>query len=317
MSELSNNRGRAYEYVCLEELCRAILEIRPAQIRKNSSYFAAQRAWATLSSEEQSTYRKSAKAAIPSIFKLEPTIIEDGSDMLELYIQPDDAGKKGDVRDIIIIRRNITWEIGLSIKHNHLAVKHSRLSANIDFGKEWFDISCSQTYRDAVTPIFDYLKKEKKKGTLFAELANKETDVYMPILNAFIEEIKYQYQKHPQIPTKMVEYLLSKYDFYKIISEDSQRLTLVQAYNTHGSLNKPTSKKEPEIQVPIAHLPSRIVDIDFKPGSNTTVELYLDGGWSFSFRIHNAERICNDSLKFDIQLIGVPAAIISINCIWS
>lgn len=34
----------------------------------------------------------------------------------------------GDVRDIVIKRKDIEWEVGLSIKHNHDAVKHSRLA---------------------------------------------------------------------------------------------------------------------------------------------------------------------------------------------
>lgn len=69
---------------------------------------------------------------------MEPRIVEDGDDVLELLIQQDSHGKEGDVRDILIVRRNITWKIGLSLKHNHFAVKHSRLSKNLDFGQSWF-----------------------------------------------------------------------------------------------------------------------------------------------------------------------------------
>ena len=47
-------------------------------------------------------------------------ILDDGDDELELKIQSDDKGKKGDVRDILIIRQGIEWEIGLSVKHNFL-----------------------------------------------------------------------------------------------------------------------------------------------------------------------------------------------------
>ena len=55
---------------------------------------------------------------------------------------------------------------------------------------------------------------------------------------------------------------------------------------------------------------------DFVPGKTNTVELYMDGGWQFSFRIHNAETYVKASLKFDIQIVGMPAAIITINCNW-
>ena len=49
---------------------------------------------------------------------------------------------------------------------------------------------------------------------------------------------------------------------------------------------------------------------------NNAMELYLDGGWQFSFRIHNASTKVESSLKFDIQIIGMPTTIISIDCRW-
>lgn len=55
---------------------------------------------------------------------------------------------------------------------------------------------------------------------------------------------------------------------------------------------------------------------DFKPNSTNTVELYMDGGWQFNFRIHNASTKVETSLKFDVQIVGIPATIISINCSW-
>ena len=50
-----------------------------------------------------------------------------------MKIQSDDKGKEGDVRDVRIIRRGIEWEIALSVKSNHFAVKHSRLSKKFRF----------------------------------------------------------------------------------------------------------------------------------------------------------------------------------------
>ena len=103
-----------------------------------------------------------------TIFDLEKLILEDGDDTLELLIQKDEAGKEGDVRDILIIRRDIQWEIGLSIKHNHFAVKHSRLAKSLDFGDKWYGIPCSEDYWEEVGPIFEYLDKEHTKNTTWA-----------------------------------------------------------------------------------------------------------------------------------------------------
>ncbi len=317
MSAISNNQGRAYEYICLRSLHEAINAIRPAQIIYNSSYDAALRAWNTMSTMEKNIYTQSAKSTIDTIFALEPNIIEVCEDALSLYIQTDQHGKAGDVRDIIIERKNIIWEIGLSIKHNHEAVKHCRLSNRNDFGEKWYGINCSPKYWDDVKPTFDFLAMEKSKGTLFENLPSKEDLVYVPLLTAFMNEVKSQVQKNSSIPRKLVEYLLSKYDFYKVISFDKQRLTTIQSFNMFGTLNQSSRVKEPDIKVPTIVLPQNLLYINFKPDSKTTVVMCFDNGWQFSFRIHNAEKTATPSLKFDVQIEGMPAAVnIKYNCKW-
>lgn len=95
-------------------------------------------------------------------------------------------------------------------------------------------------------------------------------------------------QLDSSVPQKMVEYLLGEFDFYKVISIDSKRITRIQSYNMHGQLNRASKTIKPQIHIPVACLPTRIVNLEFKPNSTNTVELYMDGGWQFSFRIHNA-----------------------------
>lgn len=69
-------------------------------------------------------------------------------------------------------------------------------------------------------------------------------------------------------------------------------------------------------EVALACLPTRIVNLEFKPNSMNTVELYTDGGWQFSSRIHNASTKVETGLKFDIHIVGMPTTIITINCSW-
>ena len=318
MSSKSNNQGRAYEFAYLNILHEEISKYRLSKIEKNSSYEAAEKAWNTLEESEKDMYKLSALAGANAILELEPLILDDGDDELELKIQADEKGKEGDVRDVLIIRRNIEWEIGLSVKHNHFAVKHSRLSKGLDFGEKWYGIKCSEEYWNDVKPIFDYLEQEKSKESKWKDLPNKEDDVYYPLLMAFKGELDRQNKLYSKdIPKLMVEYLLGEFDFYKVIGIDSKRITQVQSYNLRGTLNKEGVKRKRSIKLPIASLPTRIVSLEFKPGSKNTLELYLDRGWQFSFRIHNASSKVETSLKFDIQIIGMPTTIISIDCKWN
>ena len=317
MSKASNNQGRAYEFICLLSLNEAIKEIRPVRIIQNSSYKAAENAWNTLSTGEQQLFTFSAKSTIETIFAMEPHIVEVCDDVLNLYIQTDKHGEEADVRDIIIERKDIRWEIGLSIKHNHMAVKHSRIAKSLDFGSKWYEVPCSQTYWNDVKSTFNFLEIEKNKGTYFRDLKSKEDQVYVPLLNAFIKEISTQVAQNKQLPHRMVEYLLSKYDFYKVISIDSKRITTIQSFNMYGTLNTPSRVQQPAIRVPVVKLPTILLHIGFKPGSKTTVLMCFDNGWQFSFRIHNAKDVIETSLKFDIQIIGMPADInIKYNCNW-
>lgn len=55
MSEKSNNQGRAYEFSYLTTLFEEISKVRPAKIEKNSSFYAAERAWNTLTDSGKTT----------------------------------------------------------------------------------------------------------------------------------------------------------------------------------------------------------------------------------------------------------------------
>ena len=317
MSDLSNNQGRAYEYICLLTLSEEINKIRKAEIKENSAYRAAEHAWSLMPDGFKSILSSSASAVVSTIFDMEPMIIEDCDDILILKIQTDNEGKDGDVRDIVIARKDVQWEIGLSLKHNHFAVKHSRLAKGLDFGKKWFGIPCSEQYWNDIKPIFDYLTLQKSDKKNWSDLPTKDTTVYVPLLQAFMDELNRSNALDSTVPKKMVEYLLGEFDFYKVISIDSKRITRIQSYNMHGQLNRASRTIKPQIQIPVASLPTRIVKLEFKTNSTNTVELYMDGGWQFSFRIHNASTKVETSLKFDIQIVGMPTTIITINCSWN
>lgn len=60
----------------------------------------------------------------------------------------------------------------------------------------------------------------------------------------------------------------------------------------------------------------KIRSMGFKQGSKTTVQIYMDNDWAFSFRIHSASTRVQPSLKFDIQFISIPASVLNVECNW-
>lgn len=317
MSTKSNDQGRAYEFAYLTTLQEEISKYRNSEIDKNSGYRSAKKAWNTLSDQEKVIYKTSALAGVREILSLEPTLFDSEKGKLRLKIQTDDEGVAGDVRDVLICDDNTGWEIGLSIKHNHFAVKHSRLSKTLDFGEKWYGLKCSDEYWSEVKPTFDYLEGEKKNGEKWRNLPNKENDVYLPLLTAFKNEIIRQNSAHSdKIPRMMVEYLLGRFDFYKAIGVDSKRLTQIQAYNLKGTLNQDTNNCKNDVKIPVVPLPTRILRTEFRQDSKNTLDLRFDQGWGFSFRIHNASTRVEPSLKFDVQMTDMPDTIFSKTCEW-
>lgn len=214
----------------------------------------------------------------------------------EIKIQSDSQGKLGDVRDIIIYNKD--KNIGISAKNRHNAVKHSRLSDTIDFGKLWFGSTCSQTYWKEIYPVFKQLRERKSRHERWRDIVEKEAKYYLPVLNAFRDELKRIYSiGGNKIAAQFLHYLLGKNDFYKIVKENGT--VSIQSFNINGTLS--WGKKLP--------LPSRIIQADLKPHSLTTLLVVFDHGWQISFRIHNASSKIEPSLKFDIQLVGQPIAI--------
>lgn len=318
MSIKSNDNGRAFEYACIVKLYERINNIRPVEIDEES-IVAANRAWLAMSEEERNVYYRAANAFIDTLFAAEPLILEyDGSDgdVVELSINKDSVAEDGDVRDIVVTRESISWNIGLSMKHNHFAAKHSRLSSTIDFGFKWYNQPCGESYWNVVTPIFMRLRNYKDQNIKWKDIQDKEEMVYRPILMAFIDEVNRAYGVDDTMPTRLISYLLGVRDFYKVVAIDRRQITEFQAFNLRGELNRNGNNTRATIIIPQADLPTEIISIRFKPGSNNTVELYLNNGWSLSFRIHNASTLVEPSLKFDIQFLGVPANIITINCNW-
>lgn len=313
----STTNGKAYEYACVISLQEIVSKYRNVIIEENSSMKIARERFNSISENERNTMLKSASAGINAILTMEPRIIEDGSDDLKISLQSDDAGISGDVRDVLVIRKSIDWEIGISVKHNHYALKHSRLSMDLDFGKKWFNIPCSKDYVDEIKPYFEELKQLKEQKAMWRDIEDKDRKFYVPILKAFMEELNRKYKEYDsEVTKKMISYLIGINDFYKLIGIDSQRITRIIPFNMYGTLNQDAKVNKPEQEVQILELPTRIVELDFKKNSTTTLELIMDNGWQISFRIHNVSSKVEPSLKFDVQLVGQPTALFVIDMPW-
>jgi hypothetical protein len=283
--------GKAFEYALLSQFEEKLKNKTNVQVINNSSFDIAKGCFENTSKAEQSDYLLSSSFAVNFLMDIEPRLSNDigKEDVLQLEILSDNFGKEGDVRDVLAIRLLQKWEIGVSAKNNHKAVKHSRLSSNIDFGEKWLGTKVSQEYFDNINPIFknlENIRKESKATKKWGEIGDYHSSVYVPILNAFIKELKSLDSKDKNIASKLVSYLIGNKDFYKVIKSKNQ--VEIQAYNINGTLNLPFKNIEPKYKTPKVPLPTMITNIELKRDNDTTAIVTMDNDWTLSFRIHNA-----------------------------
>lgn len=255
------------------------------------------------------------KASWKRLFDMEPRIVYATEGDPLIVKANSNAGKEGDVRDVLFLRRigpshrrrilssSSNWEIGISCKWNHADLKHPRLSPSIDFGKEWVGIPCSEEYWVALTSPMAYLKEHA--GTLWSRLSKKEELVYGPILTALMNELLTLGQSHV-FPNRLVWYLVGRYDFYKVIARVVLHQTDVQAFNLHGTLNQDAEGKRPRtsLSTSVGRLPTRLVQVSRK--NATTISVILDRGWQFDLRVHNADRVIAPTVKLAVSFAGNP-----------
>lgn len=309
--------GKAFEYACVLALFEELHVEQEIVVEESPQLYTAKKLYEGSDKILKKSLISAAKAAIRVVKRLEPQLRNpNGNEPLILSIQADAAGIRGDVRDVLCIRKQNGWEIGFSCKHNHHAVKHSRLSDSIDFGKEWFGIPCSKQYFDEVCPLFKELRQlrdnSKTEGNpiLWDAISDKWERFYTPILQSFMDELRrIDVANKGKIPEALIRYLLGRYDFYKIITDDKNRATRVEAINISGTLNRGSGKEKAITKVALLKMPTQFYHIGFKAESRNTIEVVCDEGWQISMRIHSASSKVEPSLKFDVNLISVPSSV--------
>jgi hypothetical protein len=300
MTQVKN--GNAFEYACVVALDKVISNYQSVTVVRDQRMVDCQDSFNTFSVENRNIMIKAAKSGISTILDYEPYLLESNPNGVEIQLNPMRTGKKGDVRDILIAHRETNWEIGISAKHNHHAVKHQRLSPNIDFGQLWFNIDTPGVYFDSLNETWLYLREQKEYGTLWSDI--DKTKIYRTVLESFCNALETMNRSNYFLAARFLEYLLGRHDFYKVIVLTKEQQTIVRPFNIHNTLHKKSINGINSRSKSTMKLPKQILRIEMVDDANVIV--YFDKGWTVKMRIHNASSVVEPSLKFDVQLEGVP-----------
>lgn len=288
--------GRAFEWA----VGCSIQRQTGAAITPSSFSKVAESSYEKMNEKTKASFIKAADIALAHILEKENSLITSSADK-KIEFNTDSVGKYGDVRDVLLYVGGKV--LGISCKHNHQALKHSRLSGKCNFIKVWgIDANgCSADYWNKVKPLFaklTKLKKDSNKTMLWNDVADKANEYYWPVLDAWADEIKnlcdQGTEKQSEVCKSIISYLVGKHDFYKVICEGQKRVS-IQGFNFNNTLTTRKTK-----------YPDSINAINSKNGSQYSKTVAFNRGYSINFRIHSASSKVEPSLKFDINAIGLP-----------
>lgn len=277
--------GKAFEYA----IAMNFAELSGKSIINNAAKDNALASYKAHNLEQQKKFNSAGKKAAIFLQAKDVRLQK----IRSIAIAGDSAGQKGDVRDIVITTDD--GEVGVSAKNKNDAVKHSRLSSKIDFGKKWMDYPCRDVYFERVRPVFDLLTDYKKKKMLFNEVENKQQVIYKPILDAFEDEINFIWENFDSAAYNLLQYLIGIEDFYWVIKENGHVSLL--SCNIRGNLKWGKKWKMPTS-----------IESTKRENENKFI-ITFNNGWQISFRIHNASSRCEPSLKFDVRILGWPRSV--------
>ena len=281
--------GNAFEFA----IAQAFNQQLGCSIVMNPAFWVTENAFKEIDYQAKNHITQSAHAITTFIIQRDKRL----NTATAIAIQGSGAGRHGDVRDLIIDCADGEF-VGISAKHNHYAIKHPRLSGTIDFGKSWGDHPVSDNYWQKVRPIFADLAARAKNGEEFSQIPNKAAVVYLPVLSAFEDELRRLCEDYgQQFIRKFFQYLIGRNDFYKVICD--KRESVIEAINLNGTLKWGSQWK----------IPKRIEGIRRMSGSETRLIVIFEDGWQVLFRLHNARKKVEPSLKFDVGFVGMSSKV--------
>lgn len=312
--------AKALEYACLvavaEHLRRRHATVQVLATTARNAY----KQFVELPPTHRPAYEAAARSGVELLTSVEPNLSSPPTGRFTILLQTDAQGVVGDVRDVLV-RHDSGWELGASVKRNNNAAKHSRLSGTLDFARQWFGRSTGREYFLAIQTVFDELEDYAAIGAHWSALGLREEEkalrFYRPVLLALAAELRRQAARSPTIAPALLRYMTGRRDFYKLIARIKANRTELQAFCFDGELGRNALGTEQSIaRVPRLPVPTKLLDIDFKPNSHNTLLVRFNYNWALSLRLHNASSHVQRSLKLDVRLTETPAKMLKLTTTW-
>ncbi|MFK4356501.1 HaeIII family restriction endonuclease [Bacillus sp. RC92] len=294
----TTDRGYGFEYAMIERAA----SILGGQIASDTETWVNENGllkYNRLSDDVQQSMTQAAERIANFLNEYEPWIQRDTTFIEHIKTL---AGST-DVSDVRISSENKS--IGVSLKSNHDAVKHPRVSPTIDVARQWLNIDTDQQYMSDVQQVFREFDeyRQQQEYTRFNEMSNEEKNhfLYRPISEKFSELLirSFNGEQGTIAVQNILQYLIGDQDFYKAKADFRRREIKIEAFDFRGTLG--TNRR---LLAPTRCLEVQI--IQGRSGMHNYINMNFDRGWEVQMRLHTADSRINNSLKWDVQFVGTP-----------
>lgn len=252
-----------------------------------------------LTTDEQLAMQRASLRIINFLTEYEPWLLQGN-------IVVDHVKATGGATDVSDVRyTSLHRSVGLSLKSNHDAVRHPRVSPTIDIARQWLGVGTDEQYMNEISGIFGNFNEicEINQITRFNQLSNdgKRDYLYRPITESFTALLNRVFSGHNGnvAVEHFLRYLIGDRDFYKAKADFNRNEILIEAYDFSGTLG-PRQR---------LRMPTRCLEVAVEPGRTgmyNYVNITFDRGWEVKMRLHTARTEVENSLKWDVQFVGTP-----------
>lgn len=294
-------REKAFIYACFLALNVQLGQDQKMGFSEKTAIDTVCQAYFSMPKEKILLMDQAAQAAVRIFLRAEPWLQCEGGGSLTVSVQI----KDDDVRNIVCSKKRADWEFGFLCGGSHTK-RRFNFCEDTDFGDQLFGVSCSNEYKLETEPVFKELEKLEKRGMDWKNIVDKEERFYWPLQSAVIKELQ-RMNLDGNIPEKLMQNLLGKRDFYRVIMEEKEKVTRVEACNLYGSLNKRTKECTAGVLVGRIKKPKNILSMDCKPMAKCLSIITCDEGWAFSVKVVQGQmRRVSRKLYLELGLVGVP-----------
>ena len=279
-----------------------VLKAQGAKIecKKDRRYYKCMFDYGRLNFRNEKLAKQAAQATAMQMVEVEPLLGNADSNETVTFFFDSLHSKDGDRRDLIL-QSDKGWEVGFFL--DKMFSRHFRITVNsiYDFGDLWFSTPVSNEYKLRIESLMQPLVEHagERWEEIYPDSANRSSLFFIPILNAFVEELVTLIKNTPEGPKLLIQQFFGDQDYYQLNLARNENLLKIQSYNLYKTLNTDLC--------PDMKFPSRLVDAGRKESSSrrisgNTVRFVFDEGWVVNMRLHQASPIIEPNLKMDVVI---------------